>query len=154
MYPYRSMRARVCATLVALFGLTPMVAPTQQAASLTVSQAWARATPPGARVGGAYFTIVNGGPADTLMRLETPVAAKSEMHVTTMEHGTMSMRELQAVPVPAQGQVQFRPGGMHAMLLDLKGPLKEGQHFPLTLVFQHAGAVTVDVTVKGLGGDE
>jgi periplasmic copper chaperone A len=42
----------------------------------------------------------------------------------------------------------FQPGGLHVMLLDLKAPLKEGEHFPVTLTFEKAGQVTISVAVR------
>lgn len=68
-----------------------------------------------------------------------------------MEGGLMEMRPMPSVDVPAHGHVVFGPEGLHVMLIGLTQPLREGQRFPLTLVFQHAGRVRVQVLVQGLG---
>jgi copper(I)-binding protein len=136
------------------FLLAPMIpihAGEQHSSSLNIVQPWSRATAPGVSVGVAYFEIVNGGAADTLTGIESPVAAHVEMHSMTTVDGVMQMRQLSFVGVPAKGRLQFQPGGLHVMLIDLKQPLKEGDRFPLTLVFRHAGRVRVDVIVQGLG---
>jgi copper(I)-binding protein len=63
----------------------------------------------------------------------------------------MRMRPVTSVDIPVGGRVRFQPGGLHVMLIDLTQPLKEGQRFPLTLVFQHASSVRVEAIVQGLG---
>ena len=45
----------------------------------------------------------------------------------------------------------LKPGGDHVMLMGLKAPLKQGDAFPLTLVFEHAGDVTVTVEIGPVG---
>jgi periplasmic copper chaperone A len=119
--------------------------------NLVVVNAWSRATAPGAPVGVAYFEIVNSGGQDALIHIETPVARQVEMHSTATVGGLMQMRRVLSVDVPAQGRVRFEPSGLHAMLIDLLRPLKKGDLFPLTLIFQHAGSVRVEAIVQDLG---
>ena len=120
---------------------------------LTISLAFARATLPNAPVGGAYLTIVNKGQSDDrLVSAEAPVAGKVELHEMAMEGDVMKMRQLtDGVPVPAGATVELKPGGLHIMLMGLKESLVEGQTFPLTLTFEHAGTVTVDVAIGAIG---
>jgi len=61
------------------------------------------------------------------------------------------MRPITDVPVKAGGSAEFKPDGMHIMLLGLKHPLKAGDHFPLTLTFEKAGTVQTRVTVTKAG---
>jgi len=122
--------------------------------AVVVAQAWARATPPGAAVGVAYFDVVNRGPADQLVAIDTPVAGKVEMHSSTMINDVMQMRHLESVPIAAGARVTFSPGGLHAMLLDLRAPLKEGQTIALTLHFRVAGDVRAEATVAGVGATQ
>jgi periplasmic copper chaperone A len=137
--------------LLALAWAIPALAADQRMGSLTITQPWSRATAPGAAVGVAYFEIVNSGGQDTLLRVEAPIAQYVEMHSMTSIGGLMQMRQVLSVDVPAKGRVRFEPGGLHVMLIDLTQPLKEGQRFPLTLVFQHAGSMRVEAIVQGLG---
>ena len=125
-------------------------AATPAPASVKVLNAWSRATAPGASVGVAYFEIVNSGAADALTAMESPVAERVEMHSTSMNGAVMQMRPVASVPVPAGARIAFEPGGLHAMLIDLKQPLQQDQRFPLTLLFEHAGRVRVEVLVQGL----
>lgn len=73
------------------------------------------------------------------------------MHQTLLKGSVMEMRQVDSVGVPAHGDLRFEPGGLHVMLLGLKAPLKEGQHFTLRLQFEHAGAIPADIIVRALG---
>lgn len=123
----------------------------EDTASIAITQPWSRATPPGVTVGAAYFGITNKGNADTLLRVESPVAARVEMHTNVEKDGKMQMRPVPTVTVPAKGRLEFAPGGLHVMLIDLKQPLKEGARIPLTLVFEKSGAIHVEALVQGIG---
>ena len=121
------------------------------AQTLTVHNAWSRATPPGTAVGVLYFDIFNSGAADELLAIESPRAQRVEMHSTTMMAGMMEMRPAETVAIPALGRVRFEPGGLHAMLMDMKQPLVQGDKIPLTLVFRHAGRVAAQAVVEAPG---
>jgi periplasmic copper chaperone A len=57
------------------------------------------------------------------------------------------MSEAGPLNVPPGGTLEMKPSGMHIMLMDLKGGLKLGQQFPLTITFEKAGTVEVPVKV-------
>jgi copper(I)-binding protein len=65
-----------------------------------------------------------------------------------MEGDVMRMRQVDAIDVPAGQAVELKPGSFHLMLMGLKAPLKAGDRFPLTLKFEKAGEVKVDVAVQ------
>ncbi|HEX3497692.1 MAG TPA: copper chaperone PCu(A)C, partial [Stellaceae bacterium] len=88
---------------------------------------------------------------DRLVAVATPAAAKAELHVTSMDGGVMKMRPIAAVDVKAGAQTEFKPGGMHIMLVGLTAPLKVGQSFPLALTFEKAGKIETIVTVEKPG---
>ncbi len=122
------------------------------AGDVRVEQAWARATPGKSRNGAAYITISNhGASADRLVAAATPAAKRAEVHTHLMAGGIMRMRPAGAIEVKPGEPVVFRPGGLHLMLMGLAAPLKEGETFPLTLTFERAGPVEVQVTVRGVG---
>jgi copper(I)-binding protein len=138
-----------------LIGILLIPAPVtgfETANSLSVSNAWARATPPGSTVGGSFFTIVNRGQQpDTLVAVSSPVAARVELHRTTVENGMSRMRPAGQIVITAGQTVKAGPGGLHVMLLGLKNPLVAGTQVPLVLTFQQAGAITVQVDVQPIG---
>jgi copper(I)-binding protein len=121
-------------------------------AQLQIEKPWARATVPGAKVGGGYMTIRNAGAADKLVSASSPVAARVELHVHINDNGVMKMREVPGYDVPAKGSFELKPGGAHLMFMDLKRPLKEGEKLPVKLKFEKAGEVNAEFLVGGLGG--
>lgn len=123
------------------------------AADITVSGAWARATPPSAKMGAAYLTIKNTGSKDDLLKsITTEVAASPQIHTMTMDNGIMQMRELtEGLAIPAGGEAILSPDGTHIMLTGLKKSLIEGQKFDLLLHFETAGEVKVTTDIKSIG---
>jgi hypothetical protein len=119
-----------------------------QTGGIEVQQAWARATPGTLKTGAAYFTVDNtGGASDRLMSVATTVAESASLHEEKMDGGMMTMRPLGPVTIEPGKSLTLKPGGDHLMLEGLKKPLKEGDHFSLTLTFEKAGARQVDVAV-------
>ena len=122
------------------------------AAEITVQDPFARASAGMAETGAAFMKLSNASAVnDQLVAASTPVSAKTELHDHIKEGDIMRMRQVPSIEVPAGGTVALQPGGLHIMLMGLKQPLREGETFPLTLTFAHAGAVTVEVPVKSVG---
>ena len=120
--------------------------------SLSIISPWSRELPPVAPNGAAYFRVENRGTsADRIISAHSPIAERAELHVHEMNGSMMTMRQVQAVEVPAQGEVRFEPEGLHVMLFGLKRPLVGGERFPLVLVFEAAGELEVPVEIKGVG---
>jgi copper(I)-binding protein len=119
--------------------------------TLTIGHPWARASAGPVRNGAAYLTVHNAGAADSLIAVSGDIAERVELHTHLMEGDVMKMRRVEAVEVPAHGMAALEPGGFHVMLIGLAQPLKEGQHFPLTLTFRDAGEVAVEVKVEAVG---
>src|SRR4051795_2997316 len=124
-----------------------------RAGDLVITQAWSRATPGGAKIGGGYLTIENkGAAADRLIGGSGDVAARVEVHEMKMNNGVMTMRQLdKGLAIEPGKTVTLAPGGYHLMLLDLKGPLKQGDKVPVTLEFEKAGKVKLSFDVQGMG---
>jgi len=111
-----------------------------------------RATPPGAKVAGAFMNIENQGKeADRLVAASSPVAGFVEIHEMTMDGGLMKMRAVKGIDLKPGATVELRPGGYHVMLEDLKQPLKQGDQIPVLLTFEKAGVVEVKVHVEAMG---
>ncbi len=136
--------APLVATLV--FGAAAQPAP-----SITLDDAWSRATMTPAQAGAIYVTITDHGAPDRLIGASTPVAGKAELHESIRDGNIMKMRSVAALAVTPKAPTSLSPGGYHIMLTELKQPLAAGQTFPLTLTFEKAGAVQTTVTVKPAG---
>jgi periplasmic copper chaperone A len=118
---------------------------------LVIDHPYAPPTPAGARTGAVYFRSIRneGREADRLLGGRTPVANSIEIHRSKMDGNVMQMRAVPALDLPAGATLRLRHGGdTHVMLLDLKTPLKEGERFPITLRFEHAGEREVMVWVQ------
>ena len=129
--------------------LTLLAAPVLAASStLQVSQAWSRPAPQGGN-GAGYAVITNRGPADTLVSVSSPVAARIVLHESMVMGGQAMMHARPGgLAVPAGATVALKPGGWHMMLVRLKQPLRAGDHYPATLTFKKAGKVQVQFTVQ------
>jgi len=123
-----------------------------KAGDLVISQAWSRATPGGAKVGGGYLTIENKGSApDRLIGGSAEIAAKVQVHEMSMNNGVMTMRPVEGgVTIEPGKTVKLAPGGYHLMIMDLKGPFKQGEKVPVTLEFEKAGKVQVTLDVGSI----
>lgn len=124
-----------------------------RAGALVVESPWSRETPGGAKVGGGYMRIINGGTEpDRLVGGTMPLAARFELHEVSMHGDTARMRLLErGLEIPPGKTVELKPGGSHAMFVGLKQPLKAGDTLKGTLVFEKAGTVAVEYTVRPLG---
>jgi copper(I)-binding protein len=121
-------------------------------AQVEIENPWSRATAPGAKVGAGYFIIRNKSAApDRLVSAASPAAARVETHVIEKQGDVLRMREVKGYAVPAKGSFELKPGGPHLMLVDIKAPLKEGERVPVTLKFEKAGEVRVEMEVRALG---
>jgi len=119
---------------------------------IRIAHPYARPTPPGARTGGAYFTVRNAGKAaDRLTRVASPAARVVEIHSMTMDGTLMKMRPVTGIDIPGGGEVALGSGGYHVMLIDLARPLAAGDKVPLTLTFDHAGTVDIVADVEPAG---
>lgn len=113
-----------------------------------VSDAWARATPPGTTVGAVYMTIAGGDGGDRLLGAATDRAGAVELHTVVDDGGMARMRPIEFLDLPAGERVQLAPQGTHLMLIDLRSPLVAGDEFALTLRFATAGEREVNVAVR------
>jgi copper(I)-binding protein len=146
-------RSLAYAALVSILFGVPAQADEMRAGDLVISQAWSRATPGGAKIGGGYLTIENKGSApDRLIGGTWDANAKVEVHEMATRDGVMTMRPLdQGLTIEPGKTVRLAPGGIHLMLFDLKGPFKQGDKVPVTLEFERAGKVTFSLDVQGIG---
>jgi len=149
----RSMLSLAFAGLFALFSVSPVLAHDFKLGELEIGHPWSRATPGQARTGAGYMTITNTGTAaDRLVKAETPVSGTVELHLMAVKDGVMTMREVEGgIEIPAGETVTLAPGGLHVMMMGLKSKLVEGETFPLTLTFEKAGTVTVEIKVEAIG---
>jgi periplasmic copper chaperone A len=137
----------VCATLVVLAACAA-----GGSQRIAIADPMARPSPLEGGTGGAFMTVRNsGGEADRLRSASSPAAKVVELHETVDDNGVMRM-----VPQPngweiaPGGKLVLEPGGKHLMLIDLRQPLVSGATIEITLNFDRAGPVRVQVPVKAM----
>lgn len=151
----------IAAALLVAAGLAATWATPAQAAdrftvgSIVVEQPWARASAGPVKTGATYLVLVNTGTdADRLIAADSAVSERAELHTHTMDDGVMRMRQVDAIEVSPGTPTVLEPGGLHIMLMGLKKPLEEGESFRMTLTFETAGDVAIDIPVAGVGAME
>jgi periplasmic copper chaperone A len=149
----KRMTSSLVAAALMAFVATSARAEDVKAGDLVITQAWTRATPGGAKIGGGFLTIENkGSTPDKLVGVSADAAGKVEVHEMATEGGVMKMRPVEGgIAIEPGKTVKLAPGGLHLMMMDLKSPLKQGDKLPVTLQFEKAGKVAVTLDVQGVG---
>jgi copper(I)-binding protein len=138
-----------------------MLAACDGEAGLVVMDPWARPGQAGDN-SAVYFIIDNSrGESDNLLRASSDAAGAVELHMSMIaeqpagdgtgaipEGEVMRMVPQESVAVPSRGTVDFEPGGLHVMLVDLQQNLVVGESLALTLEFEQAGEITLEVPIE------
>lgn len=146
------LRRLFLAAAVSLFAL-PALAQDYRIGSLEITAPWTRATPPSARTGGGFMTITNKGTvADRLVSVRSTASDKAEIHEMQMDGNVMRMRELATgLEIPPGATVMLKPGSHHIMFMELKAPIARDARVPLTLVFEKAGPLDIQLKAEAMG---
>ena len=139
------VRRALCAAL--FFTATAVFADGAQ--DLQVSHAWIRATPPGAPVGAAYFSLHNRGTHPIrVVGIQTKLAQSAEIHQSFTQNGREQMRPVTEGLAVAPGQsVDLKPGSYHVMLMGLDHPLVAGTAGVMTLLLDDGSRLDTSVPV-------
>ncbi|MEB8385827.1 copper chaperone PCu(A)C [Rhodobacteraceae bacterium KMM 6894] len=139
-----SFTFRTFAAVAAFAFATPVFA-----ADLMVHDAYARSASPAAKTGAAFMQIMNHGADDRLISVASPAAKLVQLHTHEQDvNGVMSMIHVkEGFALPAGETLTMARGGKHVMLMGLTAPLEQGDIVPITLTFEKAGDMTVDVIV-------
>ena len=131
-------------TLAALMAASPAFA------EITIMDPYARSASPAAKSGAAFMEIMNSGAEDDrLIGAASEAAAKVELHThEDADDGVMRMMEVEeGFPIPAGGSHRLERGGDHVMMMGLTGPMEQGDSVAITLTFEKAGDMVVEVPV-------
>jgi copper(I)-binding protein len=119
---------------------------------LHIAHPWSLELPPNAPNVAAYFVVHNNGKqGDRLLSVASPISDDAQLHehAKTAE-GLMKMQQVPSVAIPAGQDLVFAPSAYHVMLMQPndRSLLSDGKRFPLTLHFEKAGDITVQVAVQ------
>jgi len=101
----------------------------------------------------AVYMVIknNGAQADRLISATCDAAMMTQAMESSMEGDVISMGDIPVIELPAGSSVELNPGGFHIMLMDLTQELKAGSMIRLTLEFEKAGKMTLEVPVLVIG---
>ncbi len=118
---------------------------------IMIHDGWARASIGKAPNSAAYMMLMtHGEEIDKLVAVSTPIADKAELHNHVVDDGIAKMHQVQAIEIAPGEPTTLQPGGLHVMLMGLKQRLEEGEALPITLTFEKAGEVTLDLPIRGV----
>jgi len=126
--------------------------------TLEISRPWARAASTVKDTAGGFFTVANkGGAPDRLVAARSPAAGRIEIHAIKVVGPEIRMLPLENGLVFHPGTtVELKPRGYHLLMTGLKSPLRQGAKVPVTLTFEHAGEIAIELPVEApglVGGD-
>jgi periplasmic copper chaperone A len=128
-----------------------LIVPLARAESgIAVIAPYARVMGATAKSGAIFLTLENHGEADDrLIAVATDAAENATLHSNLEDaSGMMQMVAIEGgIVLPARGMHALARGGDHIMLTGLTRPLADGDTFTLTLTFEAAGEVVVQVPV-------
>jgi len=147
-----TFKLSLIAGVVAAFMAVPAYA-----GDIMIKDAYARSASPGAATGAAFLHVMNTGAVeDRLIGAASPVAELVQLHTHEEDaNGVMRMLHVQeGFAVPAGGMLMLERGGKHVMLMGLTAPLVQGYMVPVTLTFEQAGEIEIEVPVdlERIGG--
>lgn len=85
----------------------------------------------------------DGNEAVNLAMVQSSESANLVLHGT--QNGKMITTD--GIAIPANGNVQLKPGGLHIMVFDAAKVLRAGERFPLTLMFDNGEKVATDAAI-------
>ena len=132
-------------TLLAFLVFLLAAPPAWGEGGISVRDPWVRQPPPGSSVTAAYMVIENSASADELLEVSCGCSAAASLHVTEMREGSMAMKKVASIGVPAGASVALSPGGYHVMLEGLSGDIKES--VGLELKFRSGERISVAAPV-------
>lgn len=119
-------------------------------AKFMIEDAYARASSPAAKAGAAFMQIMNmSGEDDRLIGAQTDASKVTQLHThKDTGDGVMQMLHVEeGFEIPAGETLMLARGGKHVMLMGLNDPLENGETVSITLTFEKAGDITIDVPV-------
>lgn len=133
-----------------LIGLNTMA---NQAADLEIENPFVREMPPTAPATGAFMTIINSSDQDiAIVSAKSDAAKKVELHTHTNDNGVMRMREIPQIIVPAMGQAELKPGGLHIMLINPTRALNEGDDVRILVTLKDGSELEIIAPVRKIMG--
>ena len=141
-------RSLIIFLVIVLLSSACAAKPAAAVGPIQINAAWAKAANNGENTA-AFMVIKNtGSQTDRLVKAEFTSAKMVTLMTMVSKDGKMVMSNVDAIEIPAGGQVELKSGGFHVMFMGLSSDLKTGGKISLTLTFEKSGVVTFDLPVK------
>jgi len=128
-------------------GVGPALAHSYKQGDIAIGHAWAHSTE--GDVAAVYLPLLNRGEApDNLVGASTPIAR--DVRIRSEKDGKVHWPE--AVPLAPDKPIALAAWRQHLWLVGLRRPLKAGERFVMTLEFEKAGRVEIEVFVESSPG--
>jgi copper(I)-binding protein len=123
----------------------------EQAADLSVTNAYIRTMPPGQTKTAGFLSVTNNGALSCqLTSAKSSLSSRIEFHEHQHSQGMMRMRPVAAVVVPPGETVVFAPGALHIMLFNIDDALEAGDITQMQLATDQCGSISFDAEVRSL----
>lgn len=119
-----------------------------------IRDVWVRLAAVPGRPAAGYFTVKGGATADRLVRVDSAVVKKIELHESMGDGGMTTMKPMADLPVPAGTKIEFAPGGKHAMLFDVDPAITPGTEIPMLFTFASGYRFQAGAKSVPAGGDD
>jgi len=139
------LRSTILAAAAAAIALPAFAADT-----ISISDPYARVSTMMSKSGAAFMVIENHAETDDrLVAAASDIAARVELHTHKEDaNGVMKMMEVEeGFAIPAGGSHALARGGDHVMFMGLNRSLEHGDVVEVTLTFEQAGDITLEIPV-------
>ncbi|WP_298853408.1 copper chaperone PCu(A)C [uncultured Ruegeria sp.] len=137
-------------TLLATLAAVTLAIPGFAEGTITVDDAYARSSGKTAKAGAAFMMIQNQGDTDDrLIGVTSEAAARVELHTHKVDdNGVAKMVHVEeGFAIPAGETHMLKRGGDHVMFMGLTAPFEQDATVPVTLIFEKAGEVEIEILV-------
>ena len=132
------------------FGIVLLAPWVASAETILVEDAYVRASSKLAKSAAAFMEIRNtSSRGDRLLDVKSDIAKKVELHThIESDDDVMKMRRVEdGFVVSANGVLKLERGGDHIMLMGLSQPFVDGEAISLTLIFETAGSIDLEIPI-------
>ncbi|WP_074381158.1 copper chaperone PCu(A)C [Bartonella doshiae] len=151
-HPLKKIITNVAWAFLFAFMSLPAVAQQYKVGDIEIINPWTRETPRGIKIGSGYLYIINhSNTPDRLVSVLANGVHTTEIHSMEVVNDIMKMEKMHnGIEIPGNGEITLKPGGNHIMFVGLSQPLKLGDKIGAKLVFEKAGTIDIEFSVKAM----
>ena len=118
------------------------------AGKLKITDTWFRPVIKGMNTA-LYFTIENNSYIpDTLYAVSSPISGMVHIHETFVKDDMKGMRPVKHIVINPRSKVEFKPGGYHVMVMNVKEDFNLNSSAEFILYFKQTGKIKITTTAN------